>query len=522
MAAKIPTDTVYTPIDGKYHNKIRYYEDGTKKTTKELHVDGGVAPNEPTFVHICKYCNYKFDIRDVSATGSTTKDGVEINLSTPAPFNDYSKKIANNQPGKVIGYRSLRFELPKDNIGNLGVVNNFKFYDLKMITATGITGTKLTALNPYYRNKSSSNPAGKVSGGWAPSHLGNEWNLAGYGNKTGLLISNCVGVRGRFQELIGYIGSKTSFPSTYAKFYAPRTTYIKTSGTAPFTAAHEISDKPKDGFIKAADGFYIWQDKAGTYGIKNGCWGWKSAAKGGIPVPGAMVIWVKRNGADGHIEFIDAVYDRSSPQCYIITHASASGEAHKYLDNWHLRMGVRHKIRPGKASTSASAVHQAWMDEKTNWWAYGGKGNDGSSYRDTIFLYTPLCMYGGVGAGSGISPIEPGGYNICDSEGYEPGIMPWFDTIEVNYDDPPEQQIEAYKKIQDYLDRQEKGKVKGAKVRLTWIGNTKPGGNGKKINRNGGEGYIKSVNKSAAYPYEVADSKGSRIGYFLDKGIKVI
>lgn len=122
-------------------------------------------------------------------------------------------------------------------------------------------------------------------------------------------------------------------------------------------------------------------------------------------------------------------------------------------------MGKRSKLRRDTSLKEG-------LDNGNNWWQYGG------GYSNTRFLYTPLCDFSNA---------------IIGAEGN------YFNTITIDYTNPPEEQQEAYNEIRDYIAGIPKGLVVGQKVAITALGNQKPTGAGRKVNKIGGEGWIKKI-----------------------------
>ena len=387
-------------------------------------------------------------------------------IKESAPFNEYTKQIRSK-----VSYSGYNLFIDA-NYKSLGIFSSiFTPDNLFFIRTDGKPRRgKLYGGGIYYGGGSDDLKKAGESKGYAKrtNKYYNNWlNTPKYS-----VIPNCLGnVRGRYQEL----QTKSSLN-------------IKGSG-----GGNWINDT--DWPFKRTPKFPIngikmfWKDTNGTFGPKDGIWGMGKPEDGAPALPGAYIIWPKggSNRTVAHPEFIEAVYNFGQPNEYIITQYSSYGNFDERLLTCKKR--TKQGKNAGKNYTNYKYAHSA-------------------TYYNAYFLYTPLCFQYFLES------------NPTSSEG-DLFVQP----IELNYEQPSTEQVEAYEKIKEAI-ANSKGELKvGDKVEIQWIGNQKPGGDGKKVNRLFMVGYIKRIHDSGlAYPYEVLDRAkgGTLLGYFSRDGLKLI
>jgi len=381
---------------------------------------------------------------------NNVSNGVVASFYNTTPFNNYTNQIRVTIDGTVI----------------------------KDLKRDGVVGSLLTTKNYYYQAWGLFNLKGKVSGGYIHGA-----DIKKHGQKGGkarvynedlanlipyyCLLPNCVGgARGRYQEL-SPDGTK-SFPDANPPGYWKK---------AQFPTART---EPYEGFKKVANGFYLWEDTDGKYGPKGGLWGKGRAKDGYPPVPGAMITWRNKNNyTEGHIEFIEAVYNFGTDDEYIMTTSSAFAN---YTYNVIGVLSLCKRTKYGFTKTGSNL--------------YGWD----SGYDETTFLYTPLCGFDSMGG----------------------ALFNYFDLTKIpSNPDQASAQEEAYETLI------EMGTVPALsdKVEILWFGNTKKDGSGSDVNRNGGIGWIKKIYDSGySNPYEVVDAPkgGTRIGFFEGRWLRRI
>ena len=495
MALALIEKTEYQQIPNNFnkHKKIITFENGVVSELEETHNFQHVS-GAPSNITKCSLCGLTVDssiVPPVSDIIEESSEGITIAFLNAAPFNEQSK-IVRDEVRFGTSVKKIPEDMKRDKINNATYP--------KGLENSPVIGTWLTSTNLYYNAFKNGGAKAAINGAthynsdmWNSSHYNNNgkdfarWihNTLAWNN----VLPNCVGgARGRYQELVPMVGSSKSFPDR-----SPQNIIGDNTERTKALSHHPVLDhKPKpnekvggitvsgaDDYIKAAENFWIWQDKSGKYGPTNGIWGYAWAIDGFPPLPGCMIAWKKKSENVGHIEFVDAVYKFGEKDCYVYTHASAYG----HFDEYVLRMGKRTKnITFGNGNSNA--------------WGYR------DVYNNTRFFYTPLCNFDNVSLTDGGSI---------------------FNSITLNYNDPSAEQQEAYNEIRDYLSGNKKNLVVGQKVKITNLGNQKPNGLGKKVNRINGEGTIRKIADSGmSNPFLVVDKNNSTIGYFDKYSIKVI
>ena len=373
------------------------------------------------------------------------------------PFNEISKALRSSATGATIR-----------NLEDFGVIGPY-------LTTRSLYFIRFSS-DPFPGDgppRGTGNVAGSpyINGDNAEGYL---WGASKYRDTTAwgwhykmprsMTLPNCVGgARGRYMELLDDSASWTH----QGMGVPPGGEPVNWTNAEPFS--YKFSKVEKSGYVEVGTNLYLWQDKTGKYGPKNGVYGYGWAKDGAPPVPGAFITWM--GPGYSHVAFIEAVFNFGKDDCYIVISESQFAV---YRDYGVLTLAKVNKNGYG------SDTYLRW----------------GESW-DTKFIYTPLCDFSAIVGGSSI-----------------------FKQITLSYEIPPSAQLEAYEEIKEII----AGSILkvGDKVQIEQFGNTKVDGSGNKINRLLSVGYVKKIHDSGKpYMYEVHDKKniGKLIGFFSIAGL---
>ena len=337
-----------------------------------------------------------------------------------------------------------------------------------------VKSSLITNNNLYYRLRSGGSP-GYIHDTTAITHRSIKSNNPGWWGRNVLaqncVLPNCVGAaRGRYQEIIGLDENGNPYKSlgddSPPQWLTSNEFAFKNSKS--FKSSNDIPADQKDNYVKLYNNFYLWKDTAGTYGIKDGLWGCIKADKDTPVLPGCFLVWDRVGSpGSGHIEFVEAVYNFGLSNEYVVTTNSWYAYYNHFLVCERLDRNNSYGSEP---------------------YCYG------NPYRNTKILYSPLCNYSGsVGIG---------------------GAIPQIDIQHVPAD--PED-IKRYNEALDSLNKTSIELKVGDKVKIQNIGNQKPDGSGKGVNKNLMTGWVKKIHASGTkFRYEVMDrqNNGALIGCF--------
>lgn len=303
----------------------------------------------------------------------------------------------------------------------------------------------------------------------------------------GTIVPNCVGgIRGRYWRIANRINEGDLKLSKFST--DPEKKFKPLPG---MNAKNYVDWGPwsKQGTEKIYNTWF-WKDVNGEYGPAGGLWGKAYAGNGSTPLPGSIFCWT--SGTFGHVEFVDGILDFGQPTERVITTRSAwsNSASERFSDH-----NVLCSNRINKIQGNASYYYK-------------------SGYGSPWILYTPLCM----------PYLIPGDYGSGESTKVETQ-----DLTDAEGEITPEGQ-EIINNIKEELGLPISNGVMtlkpnvGDKVRIEWIGKTKPDGMGFKINRINMVGWVRSIESGMPFSYAIytSQSGGSLIGYYSSRELRIL
>ena len=330
--------------------------------------------------------------------------------------------------------------------------------------------TNISTYNPYYVSHYGRTPDGQAGYGTAitiskDARKGMWKNNSTYGSQLGARLDDGTPVI--LPNCVGFVNGR----SYEIWNMALKSGYLVKEGDV-YKIPSKDKTIPKFRGVPACNA-YSFKDSAFYAG------GYEGYYKSSSPVPGAIVCWrndYASDGQPGHVGFVEAVFNQGTDDEYCITSESGyCGDGVKYVV-WTRRL-YKNPSHSRFGSYGCGVGPLAW------------------------FLCSPICELASTG-GAGQSITVDDVYHLTDEE------------------------IAAINALREqYSGKHILKDIKvGAFVEIQWLGNTKPDGKGKRINKMGTEdGYVAQIIKkdlTQPYPYGLSSDGETVFGYYQRTGIK--